>query len=106
MIDLNVKIDVFAQNKLRPYVLLGAGFPWLTVDGGTLDNDGSLDDSRYYGFCLNAGVGVAYYFDPQWALTAGLIHRWNWFNHVDNFRIDDDLYAHALGFTVGFTYTF
>lgn len=106
VVDLNIKIDVFAQNKLRPYVLLGGGFPWLTVDGGTLDDDGSLDDSRYYGFCLNAGVGVAYYFDPQWAITGGLIHRWNWFTHVDNFRVDDDITERALGLMLGVTYTF
>jgi hypothetical protein len=106
VIDLNVKIDVFAQNKLRPYVLLGGGFPWLTVEDGTLDNSGSLDDSKYYGFCLNAGVGVAYYFDPQWAITGGLIHRWNWFTHVDNFRIDDDITERALGLMLGVAYTF
>lgn len=106
VVDLNVKIDVFAADRLRPYVLLGGGFSWLTIEDNTLEPDDTLDDTDFSGFCLNAGVGVAYYFDPQWALLAGLIHRWNWFTHVDDGRLDPDIEERALGFTVGLAYTF
>ena len=108
VVDLNVKIDVFAQNRLRPYILLGGGIPWLTIDDAMSDDDGVTweKDLKYVGYCLNAGVGVAYYLDPQWALTAGLIYRWNWFTHGENGRLDEDLSQRALGLTLGLAYTF
>ena len=32
VVDLNVKIDIFAQGRLRPYLLIGGGIPWLTIE--------------------------------------------------------------------------
>lgn len=114
VVDLNVKIDVFAKDRLRPYVLLGGGLSWLTIENNTFEpdnstpdpEDGTWDDTKFSGFCLNAGVGVAYYFDPQWALMAGLIHRWNWFNYGDGASLDPDLKERALSLTIGLAYTF
>jgi hypothetical protein len=49
---------------------------------------------------------VAYYFHPQWAITGGVIHRWNWFGSVEGGSVDDSLLEKALGFTLGIAYTF
>lgn len=105
VIDLNFKIDVLAKSKLRPYVLFGFGIPWLTIEDGSTDGE-SYEDETFVGFCLNAGAGVAYYFRPQWAVTGGLIYRWNWFSSVEGESLDDSLSESALGFTVGVAYTF
>jgi hypothetical protein len=108
VVDLNVKIDIFAQGRLRPYVLIGGGIPWLTIENSKSPDDGVTwnKDVRYVGACLNAGVGVAYYLDSQWALTAGLIHRWNWFTHGEGAQLIGGLEECALGLTTGLAYTF
>jgi hypothetical protein len=106
--DLNVKIDVFAQEKLRPYVLLGGGLSSLDIDDSRSEGPGLPwnKEAEYSGYCLNAGVGAAYYFHPQWAVTGGLIHRWNTFNHLKGARLDNNIHERALGFTLGIAYTF
>jgi hypothetical protein len=108
VVDLNIKLDLFAQGRLRPYLLIGGGIPWLTIENSKSRDDGLTwtEDVKYIGGCLNAGVGVAYYFSSQWALTAGLIHRWNWFTHGEHSRLIGDLEERTLSFTTGLAYTF
>jgi hypothetical protein len=108
VVDLNIKIDLFTQSRLRPYLLIGGGIPWLTIENSKSPDDGVTwnKDVRYVGACLNAGVGVAYYFNPQWALTAGLIHRWNWFTHGESASLIGGLEERTLGLTTGLAYTF
>lgn len=106
--ELNVKIDVFSRDRLRPYVLLGGGLCSLDIDDSRTEGPDQPwnKEAEYSGYCLNAGLGAAYYFHPQWAVTGGLIHRWNTFNHVKGARLDNDIHERALGFTVGIAYTF
>jgi hypothetical protein len=115
IIDLNFKVDVFAHDQVRPYILFGFGFPWLTIENGLagLDYDYYLDDyvlsfedETFFGFALNAGAGLAYYFHPQWAVTGGVIYRWNWFTSAEGSDLDDNLLERAFCFNVGIAYTF
>jgi hypothetical protein len=111
VIDMNFKMDVFqkidvlAQNRLKPYILLGLGLPWLTIKD-SMTEGGSLEDETFWGFALNMGAGMAYYFHPQWAVTGGVIYRWNWFGSVEGTELANSLSESALGFTVGVAYTF
>jgi hypothetical protein len=104
VIDFNFKIDVFARNQTRPYLLFGFGFPWLTVEDGSYD--GSFQDETFSGFAFNAGTGLAYYIRPQLAVTGGLIYRWNWFTWVEYSSLDDILLEKAFCFNIGIAYTF
>ncbi len=108
VVDLNIKIDIIARGRLRPYVLIGGGIPWLTIENSRSTDDGVTwnKDLRFVGACFNAGVGVAYYFHPQWALTAGLLHRWNWFTDGDGFELEGGLEERTLSLTTGLAYTF
>ena len=116
VIDLNFKVDVFARNRTRPYLLFGIGFPWLTIEDGLIELDydygiddyviSSVDDATYFGFALNAGAGVAYYFHPQWAVTGGLIYRWNWFTSAEGSSLDENLLERAFCLNIGIAYTF
>jgi hypothetical protein len=116
VIDLNFKVDVFARDRTRPYVLFGFGFPWLTIEDGLIELDydyyiddyviSSFDDATYYGFALNAGAGVAYYIRPQLAVTGGLIYRWNWFTSAEGSSLDENLLERAFCFNIGLAYTF
>ena len=115
IIDLNFKIDVFARDQLRPYILFGFGFPWLTIEDGSIEEEYdyylddyvlSYDDATFFGFALNAGTGITYYFQPQWAVTAGLIYRWNWFTSAEGASLDENLLEKAFCFNIGIAYTF
>ena len=105
VIDLNLKFDVFARDRLRPYILVGLGFPWITITDSATDGS-SYDDETFTGFALNAGIGLAYYFHPQWAITGGLVYRWNRFSSIDGKSLDNNLKEKALNLTVGIAYTF
>jgi hypothetical protein len=115
VIDFNFKIDVFARNQIRPYILFGFGIPWLTVENGLYEVDYDYDteeyvysteDATFFGFALNAGAGVAYYFHPQLAVTGGLIYRWNWFTSAEGRSLDDNLLEKAFCLNIGIAYTF
>ena len=115
IIDLNFKVDVFARDQVRPYILFGFGFPWLTIENGLAELDYdyylddyvlSFDDATFFGFALNTGAGLAYYFHPQWAVTGGVIYRWNWFTSAEGSDLDDNLLERAFCFNVGIAYTF
>lgn len=107
VIDLNFKIDVFARKQLRPYILFGVGIPWLTIkDGAYRHYAAPHEDETFIGVDLNLGAGVAYYFQPQWALTGGVIYRWNWFSYVEGNKMSDSVLEKAFGLTAGITYTF
>lgn len=105
VVDLNVKFDVFAHKKFRPYVLLGAGIPWLTIEDSQVEGT-TYHDATYAGVCLNGGVGVAYYIKPQWAVTGGLLYRHNWFTSVEEMGLPGNLIEHTIGVTLGVAYTF
>lgn len=107
VIDFNFKIDVLKREKIRPYVLLGFGIPWLTIEDDLYNIvTGSSEDATFTGFALNAGAGVGYYFRPQWAVTGGVIYRWNWFSSAEGGSLDDSLSEKAFCFNIGIAYTF
>ena len=107
LIDMNFKVDVFARNRTRPYLLFGFGFPWLTIKDGLYDvYSDSLGDATFFGFALNAGAGVAYYFRPQLAVTGGLIYRWNWFTSAEGSALEENILEKAFCFNIGIAYTF
>ena len=109
-IDLNIKIDVFARDRIRPYILFGLGVPWLTVEDGLYTypyGPEDVEDETFVGFGLNIGAGAAYYFRPDLALTGGVIYRWNRFSSVSGSgSLDDALIEKALCFRIGVAYTF
>jgi hypothetical protein len=106
VIDFNFKVDIFARNKVRPYILFGFGIPWLTIEDRGMIDLGSYEDITYMGWALNAGAGAAYYFRPQWAVTGGLMYRWNWFTRAEGASLDESLFEKAFCFNIGVAYTF
>jgi len=103
--DWNFKIDLLRQYKVRPFIELGFGIPWLTLKNSAVTASGKVENVTYWGFCLDLGGGVVYYFHPQWALTAGILYRWNRFSSAAGDNIEA-LSEGALGFTLGIAYTF
>ena len=104
LIDMNFKFDCFAQERIKPYILFGFGYSWLTIEDGSYN--GSYDDATYHGFAWNMGAGAAYYFHPQWAVTGGVTKRWNGFGTVDGVEIADSLSENTFCFNIGIIFTF
>ena len=109
VIDLNFKIDVFARERIKPYVLLGLGITWVTIEDGLYTfpyGPEDTEDETFFGFALNAGAGAAYYFRPDLAVTGGVIYRWNRFSSVEGDKLDEAAIEKALCFRIGLAYTF
>lgn len=102
--DMNAKIDIFAKEQVRPYLLLGFGIPWLTITDSMYD--GSYDDETFIGLSGNLGAGLAYYLNPRVCLTGGMTYRWMIFTSVDGVEIEDDLSAGGPCFRLGLAFTF
>jgi opacity protein-like surface antigen len=85
--QLNVDTRFFflTRGRIQPYILAGAGFPWLTiVDGSFLldDLDAGVGDGRFKGYALNTEVGVTVYAHPQVGIVLGYEYRPIWFDRA------------------------
>lgn len=105
VLDFNLKYDLAELNRIRPYVLLGIGVAWMTVEDSASDG-WDLEDETFLGHCWNLGAGVNYYINPKLSATGGLVYRWNSFGSVEGTELEDDLKEKALGLSVGLAYTF
>jgi hypothetical protein len=79
--------------RVQPYVLVGAGFPWLTIkDGSFLNNqsEAGLGDGSFNGYAVNTEVGVTVYPHPQVGIVLGYGYRPIWFDRASG--ITDTLY--------------
>lgn len=106
IIDLNFKIDVLARNQIRPYLLFGFGFPWLTIENSLYDYYSGWEDATFFGLALNVGAGAAYYFRPDLAVDGGILYRWNRFSSAEGKSLDESLIETTLCFRIGLAYTF
>lgn len=81
----SVNIDgryFFAINqRIQPHVLVGAAFPWFTVqDGSFLDPD--VGDATWRGYGLNTGAGVTVFPTRQFGISIGYTYRILWFDRA------------------------
>jgi hypothetical protein len=107
IIDFNFKFDVFPKKQVRPYILLGFGFPWLTITNSLYDSyEDSYEDATFIGISGNIGCGLAYYFTPRWCLTGGMTYRWMSFMTAEGRSIEDDLDAGGPCLRLGIAFTF
>jgi hypothetical protein len=69
--------------RVQPYMLVGGGFPWLTVkDGSFLEDEpeAGIGDGTFKGYALNTEVGVTVYPHPQVGIVLGYGYRPIWFD--------------------------
>lgn len=105
VVDLNVKYDIFAGKRIKPYLLAGIGATWLKIEDSATDGT-VYENETFYGYEINLGAGVSYYFHPQWALTGGVIYRHNWFSGLSSGTLSETQIEKAIGLTFGISYTF
>jgi opacity protein-like surface antigen len=84
-LNADVRFFFLSHARVQPYVLAGAGFPWLTIkDGSFLENqpDAGVGDGRFRGYALNTEVGVTVYPHPQLGIVLGYEYRPIWFDRA------------------------
>ena len=85
--QLNVDTRFFflTRGRVQPYILAGAGFPWLNImDSSFLldDPDAGIGDGHFKGYALNTEVGVTVYPHPQVGIVLGYEYRPIWFDRA------------------------
>jgi Outer membrane protein beta-barrel domain len=81
-VNVDARFFFLTHARIQPYVLLGSGFPWLTIrDGSFLENEpeAGFADGTFRGFALNTEVGVTVYPHPQVGIVLGYGYRPIWF---------------------------
>ncbi|MCP4719083.1 MAG: porin family protein [Desulfobacteraceae bacterium] len=107
VIDLNAKIDVFANGRFRPFALIGIGATWLEIENHRVyNNSDAIAGETFEGYSVNGGGGFSYYFNPKWFLTATAMYRWQPFKKVDHGYLSIDAMGNGMNFSVGIAYTF
>jgi hypothetical protein len=104
-LDLDAKYGLYSEGAGRVWALFGVGFLRLTVDRSRINSSGTFD-ARYSGASLNLGLGGAYYFIPQWALTLDVFWRQTRFGSVQGKTIDGGLKGPGAAARVATIWTF
>ena len=84
-VNVDGRFFFLTHARVQPYVLAGAGFPWLTIkDGSFLENqpDAGVGDGSFKGYALNTEVGVTVYPHPQVGIVLGYGYRPIWFDRA------------------------
>lgn len=107
--DLNLKYFFNQQSQAQPFILGGINVCSLTAENYAAVHD-NPEDAIYYGYGLNLGAGMAYYFTPQTALNGALIYRYTGYDRLevddDDGDLDETLNSGSLNVLVGLCYTF
>jgi hypothetical protein len=83
--NVNTRFFFLTRARIQPYVLLGGGFPWLTIKDGSFradQPDAGAGDGRFKGYALNSEVGVTVYPHPQVGIVLGYDYRPMWFDRA------------------------
>jgi hypothetical protein len=82
-VNANGRFFFRTDARVQPYLLVGGGFPWLTIkDGSFLANqpEAGVGDGTFKGYALNTEVGVTVFPHPQVGIVVGYGYRPIWFD--------------------------
>jgi hypothetical protein len=82
-LNLDGRLFFLTRARIQPYILAGAGFPWLTIKDGSFlmdEPDAGLGNGRFKGYAVNTEVGVTVYPHPQLGIVLGYEYRPIWFD--------------------------
>ncbi len=90
-INVDFKRYFFTEQNIQPFVNLGVGFPWITVNNADMNSSpipgamGSIGSVTLSGLAFDLGLGVEYYFDEHFAVQIGAIDRFASFDQFKGF---------------------
>ena len=100
------------DTPLQPFAMVGALYPWLEVDGASVNaTDATVGDATFRGLGLSVGGGVNFYITPRIALVGAAGYRYMFFNDVKSHTdgtvgVTDNLLASGFFAYGGVSYTF
>jgi len=107
--NLDWKLFFQTKKRVQPFFLLGFNFSEFTAKDSSSDGI-NVGDAKFKGVGLNAGAGLAYYFNPRAAITAGATYRWITYGRakgiVGSGDLPEDIVTKGINFDAGLTYTF
>jgi hypothetical protein len=109
---LNVDYKVFLsrRSRVQPFLVFGAGFPWLRIkEGGFVS--GSVVDTRFSGVGGDAGGGLHFFAHPRIAVQLGVVYRYDLFlsargGELDWTYIEDLVSFRGVQVSSGVSFTF
>ena len=84
-VNIDARYFFLTSARIQPYVLVGGGIPWLTIQEGSFLEDepeGGVGDGTFNGFALNTEFGVTVYPHPKVGIVLGYSYRPIWFHRV------------------------
>lgn len=82
-VNVDGRFFFLTHARVQPYILVGGGFPWLTIkDASFLEDepDAGVGDVKFSGYALNTEVGVTVYPHPKVGIVLGYNYRPIWFD--------------------------
>lgn len=82
-VNVDGRFFFLTRARVQPYILVGGGFPWLTIkDASFLEDepDAGVGDVKFSGYALNTEVGVTVYPHPKVGIVLGYNYRPIWFD--------------------------
>jgi hypothetical protein len=82
-VNVDGRFFFLTKQRFQPHFLIGLGFPWLTVDDGSFENDtleAEVGDARWRGPALNTEAGVTAFVTPRAGVSIGYSWRFIYFN--------------------------
>lgn len=68
-VNFNFKWHFLTHYRVQPHLLIGAAFPFVIVEDGSVSADGEVDDASLVGLGANLGGGVSYYVTRRMAVV-------------------------------------
>lgn len=103
-VDINWRIDVL-KRRIRPYVQLGFGVPWMTINDAVYTGR-DYNDATFVGLGVNVGGGASYFITSHLSANAGVGYRYNWFFNAEGTKLESGLSQHSVQAALGLAYTF
>jgi len=80
-VNVDGRYYFMTRSRIQPHVLVGASYPWLTIQDGSFLED-RFGDAHFKGYGLNAEAGVTVYPHRQLGIGVGYAYRRVWFERV------------------------
>jgi hypothetical protein len=111
-LNFDFRYYFMTDTPLQPFVLLGAAYPWLDIDNGSVDTTTlEVGEANFSGLGFNFGGGVNFYITPQIAITGTAGWRYVFFNEAKGVNdprgsLDPDVDGSGFFLYAGASFTF
>jgi hypothetical protein len=85
-INIDFKHYFLTDLQLQPFLDFGVSFPWISISDADIDPNGNVGPLTLEGLGVNLGIGIEYYFSPNFSIIAGAYQRWAGFDQFTGYQ--------------------